>query len=204
MKDTTKLLSITACNCHPEGSDGQDCSLHGICACKQHVSGEKCDHCQEGYVNFPKCDKCNGTYFGYPDCKECSCSKTGSKNISCNEETGVCDCHENFIGDKCDTCAEGFYGYPTCKGIIFNYCNFTLKSLFLECKCYCKGTIDEDKACDDYGQCNCKPGYTGDKCDECKVGHYIQGHALGQECLGILNQSALNWSSVTFFCRMWV
>ena len=190
----TNLFQYSACECHPEGSDGKDCSLHGICACNQHISGQKCDQCQKGYVNFPKCDQCNETYFGYPDCKECSCSETGSKSFSCNEDTGVCDCHENFIGDKCDRCAEGFYGYPICKGNIFTI--VTIDSNFdnyiLGCKCYCKGTINEDKTCDESGQCNCKPGYTGDKCDECEVGFYIRGHALSQECLGTFQQIIIN------------
>ena len=36
--------------------------------------------------------------------------------------------------------------------------------------CNCIGS--EDLSCDDDGACTCKPGFTGDKCDECSPGHF--------------------------------
>ena len=90
--------------------------MHGICTCTQHFSGDKCDQCKEGYGEYPNCHQCTKSYYGYPNCKACSCFANGSKNTTCNVETGVCECNENFAGDKCDICAQGFFGFPTCKG----------------------------------------------------------------------------------------
>ena len=106
---------MSACECNQDGSEGLDCNEKGTCICKPHFSGEKCDQCAEGYEEFPKCDSCKDTFFGYPNCTDCSCFAKGSKSLSCNQDTGICDCLENYTGEKCDTCAETYWGFPTCE-----------------------------------------------------------------------------------------
>ena len=58
---------------------------------------------------------------------------------------------------------------------------------FEECGCYCEGTIDQSKICDDQGKCDCnrEQGYIGDKCDQCNVGFYIEAENLKLSCKGI-------------------
>ena len=46
----------------------------------------------------------------------CGCSEEGSKNIGCDEKTGMCDCKVNYRGLKCKECKNGYYNYPECKG----------------------------------------------------------------------------------------
>ena len=106
-----------ACECHLEGSDGLDCNLHGKCACKEHVTGDKCDQCQAGYDNHPACDQCEAGYFGYPDCQKCTCNENGSKNLICNQDTGDCEClNGNVKGPDCGSCNDGTFGFPQCSG----------------------------------------------------------------------------------------
>ena len=108
-----------ACECHVEGSDGLDCNLHGKCTCKEHVTGDKCDQCQAGYTNHPACDQCEAGYFGYPNCQQCTCNENGSKSLTCNQDTGYCECiNGNVKSPNCDSCNDGTFGFPQCSGRI--------------------------------------------------------------------------------------
>ena len=110
------LNPLLGCVCNEEGSDGLDCNHNGICTCKPNISGDKCDQCQEGYINFPHCDQCDDNYHGYPNCKPCSCNPQGSENMTCDKATGKCVCKANVFGDNCDKCPDGLYGFPDCQG----------------------------------------------------------------------------------------
>ena len=35
-----------------DGSLSLQCNSDGICTCKDHVAGNKCDHIQDGYFNL--------------------------------------------------------------------------------------------------------------------------------------------------------
>ena len=108
------MFFFTDCDCHPEGADGPNCSLHGICSCKEHVVGDKCDECESTLGNHPKCDECDTGFYGYPDCKPCTCNEEGSQNLDCDKTTGFCQCKENVTGDHCTECTDGFGGFPNC------------------------------------------------------------------------------------------
>ena len=54
--------------------------------------------------------------------------------------------------------------------------------IFPECGCSCRGSMDEGKTCSPQGKCTCKPGYTGDKCDKCTEGFYLEGEGLMEKC----------------------
>ena len=101
-----------------------DCNHNGICTCKPNVSGDKCDQCQDGYINFPNCDQCDTNYHGFPDCKVCTCNPQGSENTTCDKVTGECTCKAKVSGASCDTCEEGSYGFPDCQGRASNSINF--------------------------------------------------------------------------------
>uniref|UniRef100_A0A2K5DHR9 Laminin subunit alpha-1 n=1 Tax=Aotus nancymaae TaxID=37293 RepID=A0A2K5DHR9_AOTNA len=94
------------CDCDPVGSlssvcikDDRHSDVHngkwpGQCPCKEGYAGEKCDHCQLGYKD-------------YPSCVPCGCNPVGSANDEpC---TGPCLCKENVEGKACDRCKPGFY-----------------------------------------------------------------------------------------------
>lgn len=72
-----------ACDCHPDGSDGNMCIPDrdtgiGICNCLEGYGGAKCNECAPGYS-------------GFPDCKPCACDEAGTKTapLSCENQ---CDC----------------------------------------------------------------------------------------------------------------
>ena len=49
-------LSLAAgCNCESDFTDGTCEDLTGRCYCKPNYTGEHCDACAEGYLNFPHC-----------------------------------------------------------------------------------------------------------------------------------------------------
>lgn len=53
---TAAGLSLSAgCNCESDFTDGTCEDLTGRCYCKPNYTGEHCDACAEGYINFPHC-----------------------------------------------------------------------------------------------------------------------------------------------------
>ena len=36
---------------------------------------------------------------------ECGCDSLGSKGKACDQETGICTCKSDYMGDKCNECA---------------------------------------------------------------------------------------------------
>ena len=43
------------------------------------------------------------------------------------------------------------------------------KSQILDCNCNLQGSVT--KECDDVGNCQCKPNFKGEKCDQCNDGY---------------------------------
>ena len=61
---------LTACDCDANGAKSQKCDDKGKCIdCNPFITGNKCEICVTGHINFPKCDKCANGYYGYPNCK---------------------------------------------------------------------------------------------------------------------------------------
>lgn len=56
----------------------------------------------------------------------CNCDATKHTG-TCAEETAICECKPQFIGENCDECASGYYSPPECK----------------PCECSLNGTIDD-------------------------------------------------------------
>uniref|UniRef100_A0A3B3DZW0 Laminin EGF-like domain-containing protein n=1 Tax=Oryzias melastigma TaxID=30732 RepID=A0A3B3DZW0_ORYME len=102
----------------------------------------------------------------------CDCNGNSDPNmlfVDCHSQTGKClSCMHNTAGDRCHLCAPGFYGDED------------------PCQCDCSpcGT----KSCDPHsGQCHCKPGVTGARCErcECAPGFWDYGaNGCKSECAG--------------------
>lgn len=61
---------LTACDCDAKGAKSQKCDDKGKCIdCNPFITGNKCEICVAGHINFPKCDKCANGYYGFPNCK---------------------------------------------------------------------------------------------------------------------------------------
>lgn len=53
--DTAAFSLSSGCNCESDFTDGTCEDLTGRCYCKPNYTGEHCDACAEGFLNFPHC-----------------------------------------------------------------------------------------------------------------------------------------------------
>ncbi|XP_061452960.1 laminin subunit alpha-3 isoform X2 [Rhineura floridana] len=132
------------CNCHRNGATSRACNPKGgQCNCRQHVIGRRCSRCRTGY-------------YGFPFCKPCSCGRR-----LCDDITGKCICPPQTVKPRCEVCVRQHFGYHPltgCEG----------------CNCSSKGVINPvNPECDKIvGQCKCRLGITGRRCDHCAPGSY--------------------------------
>ncbi|XP_013879443.1 laminin subunit alpha-5, partial [Austrofundulus limnaeus] len=94
-------------------------------------------------------------------CQPCRCNDNTDPNMlftDCHPLTGEClSCMHNTAGLHCHVCAPGYYG----DAIGAKNCT--------KCNCSSCGT----ESCDPHtGQCHCKPGVTGPRCEQCQVGMF--------------------------------
>ncbi|CAF3482923.1 unnamed protein product [Rotaria sordida] len=135
------------------------------CECEHNTIGRDCDMCHPAYNDAPW--QPAGVTDAHP-CKACVCNgfaKNCTFSRELYEHTGhgsVCiDCAGNRGGPNCERCKLGFYRLPENEG---------------EClSCGCDPIGSEDIQCATNGQCRCKPGVVGDKCDQCAPYHYNFG-----------------------------
>uniref|UniRef100_U3K7L1 Laminin subunit alpha 5 n=1 Tax=Ficedula albicollis TaxID=59894 RepID=U3K7L1_FICAL len=148
------------CNCESDFTDGTCEDLTGRCYCKPNYTGEHCDTCAEGYLNFPHCYRKWGSLLAAH--RPSSCGK-GQQLQLC--DTGQCLCRTGFEGHSCDRCAPGYFNYPLCQS----------------CQCSREGSLHG--TCDqDTGQCSCRPKVTGLRCDSCVPGAYGFPHCQVGSC----------------------
>uniref|UniRef100_A0A670IES8 Laminin subunit alpha 3 n=1 Tax=Podarcis muralis TaxID=64176 RepID=A0A670IES8_PODMU len=142
------------CNCHRNGATSRTCDpVGGQCNCRQHIIGRQCSRCQTGY-------------YGFPFCKPCSCGRR-----LCDDITGKCICPPQTVKPRCEVCVRQHFGYHPltgCEG----------------CNCSRKGIINPGNAeCDKIvGQCKCRIGITGRRCDRCASGSYGFPNCKPCEC----------------------
>jgi coxsackievirus/adenovirus receptor len=141
----------------------------GICFnCTGKTTGSYCDNCEIGYYGDPL----SGIH-----CKKCMCPGVDGIQhaeickLNKDNDKGICQCKEGYIGEHCDRCDKFYYGNPLDKNI--------------GCKrCDCNNNADErDRAsCDaKTGEClNCLYNTDGFNCEKCKYGFY--GSAQKKEC----------------------
>ena len=97
----TAFISVKACGCDKDGSNGIECNPLGQCNCKSNINGLTCN-------------SCNHKYFGFPTCQSCHCDPNGSINLNCNAY-GKCSCRTGYTGQKCNSCNHKYFGFPTCR-----------------------------------------------------------------------------------------
>ncbi|KAL5281190.1 LAMA2 family protein [Megaselia abdita] len=145
------------CNCNGRS---EDCDREtGACKnCRYNTGGEMCEKCAEGFygdVNI------NG-------CKPCPCpekSKNFAQGCTVDWRGDVqCICKTAYKGYLCDECSEGYFGSPMSN-------NGTCEP----CQCNEKG-IQQIGCHPGTGQCFCKAGIKGLRCDVCDAErHYLDG-----------------------------
>ncbi|XP_053704727.1 laminin subunit alpha-5 isoform X1 [Synchiropus splendidus] len=165
-------LACSPCDCRSEFTDGTCEDVTGRCFCKPNYTGENCDSCASGFINFPECypiptyptNNNNGEAKPAGEIINCECSAAGTVDNSCRPDprTRTCICKIGFTGDHCDTCAPGFFGL-NCQG------------------CQCSGPGCLDGSCDMLtGEGVCRSGFQGHQCDQCAPGYF--NYPLCQLC----------------------
>ncbi|XP_058535288.1 laminin subunit alpha-5 [Ochotona princeps] len=140
----------------PSNNFAKACVLRGgqaQCLCRPGYAGASCERCAPGFFGNP-------LVLG-SSCQPCDCSGNSDPNMlfnDCDPLTGACrGCLRHTTGPHCETCAPGFYG------------NALLPGNCTRCDCSPCGT----EACDPHsGQCLCKMGVVGQRCDRCQEGHF--------------------------------
>uniref|UniRef100_A0A671Z2E7 Laminin, alpha 5 n=1 Tax=Sparus aurata TaxID=8175 RepID=A0A671Z2E7_SPAAU len=167
-------LACSRCNCQSEFTDGTCEDRTGRCFCKPNYSGENCDSCASGFVNFPDCypvptyptNNNNGEAKPAGEIISCQCS-VGSLPEGC-DASGRCLCRPEFQGPRCEQCRSGFHSYPNCQA-----CQCSAEgSRYTSCdqvsgQCVCLPSV-VGLRCDSCGQCECRPHVEGLACDTCK------------------------------------
>uniref|UniRef100_A0A673Z070 Laminin, alpha 1 n=1 Tax=Salmo trutta TaxID=8032 RepID=A0A673Z070_SALTR len=156
------------------------------CVCEHNTCGESCNECCPGYHQEPwqpgtlsdgnTCEKCNC----HDKANDCYFNQTvANRKMSMNSHGdfhggGVCiSCTQNTAGVNCETCADGFYRPNKVSPHNENPC--------VECSCDMKGSLTPACIRDDNhakpenglnpGQCLCKEGFAGERCDRCAFGY---------------------------------
>ncbi|XP_006868776.1 PREDICTED: laminin subunit alpha-1 [Chrysochloris asiatica] len=160
------------CNNHSEACDPET----GKCLnCSDNTAGDHCDRCAPGYYG-----KVTGSAH---DCSLCACPHNHSASFSptCileGDHDFRCDaCFPGYEGQYCERCSLGYHGNPRAPG---GSCQ----------KCECSPLGSEHSSCDGLsGQCVCKPGATGLRCDQCEPRHILLESdciSCDDECIGVL------------------
>lgn len=106
--------SCIECSCNKAGvmGGGFDCARgdrldggdSGQCDCKTFASGRTCSECSDGYFNLSSLNP--------EGCQSCGCNVLGTVggSVSCEMETGQCQCKTNVEGRDCSRCVSQHYG----------------------------------------------------------------------------------------------
>ncbi|KAJ8390414.1 hypothetical protein AAFF_G00108080 [Aldrovandia affinis] len=163
--DETPAVNSCSFGYYPDLAQPKVCR---ICPCPLGISCSvtpgslvvTCDRCWLG-VTGPLCNKCEDGFYGDPlgehgprrACQRCRCGgHMDPKAVgNCNRVTGEClKCMNHTAGPSCELCEDGFHHADPA----------------LPCKpCYCSAQGSLTMKCSDRGQCLCREGFEGQKCE---------------------------------------
>ncbi|KAL7044656.1 hypothetical protein ACKWTF_002015 [Chironomus riparius] len=141
------------------------CECNGRSSTCDKETGE-CLDCLDNTGGF-NCEKCAEGFYGHPDrsgCKSCPCPETNkkfAKGCFVDQQGVSCFCKEGYTGALCDRCAKGYFGQP-----------HEPEGKCESCDCNIEGIVSDE--CDYLnGQCNCKKGVTGRRCEKCELPRHL-------------------------------
>nr|CAB3263372.1 laminin subunit alpha-5 [Phallusia mammillata] len=194
--------NCVSCACDIHGSLKTTCDpVTGKCLCRENIGGQRCDECTPDYFNFPRCEECScdargiesivpgvclAFTTGQCECKEnvmgkncdmckplhydldrgcvsCNCFVQGTLDGvgECDTDDGQCWCRPYTCSQRCSQCEDGFFSLEE-----RNYLGCT------SCECDIGGAMTAH--CDkNSGQCNCKDGIGGRRCNRAVDGFFF-------------------------------
>ncbi|XP_010178297.1 PREDICTED: multiple epidermal growth factor-like domains protein 9, partial [Mesitornis unicolor] len=147
----------------------------------------------------------------------CNCSAVGSASAAeCNGTTGQCPCLEGYAGLRCESCARGFHPEPgsqRCRPCRLHQrpvrpaalsrvageglgCGRTNPSTKAGGFGWSRGSGEVKPHLS--GECQCKVGVTGLKCDQCSDGYYRFNETACEPCQ--CNNHSKTCNSLTGTC----
>ncbi|XP_066523971.1 laminin subunit beta-4 [Hoplias malabaricus] len=136
-------------------------ALVPICECETGHQGIRCEACTPGYYG--------NLILPGERCKECPCNNNidPRDGEACDAVTGEClRCLHNTHGPYCQTCRPGYYGnalHQDCRECSCDQLGTELVRCPPGGSCICNAVT---------GQCPCRAGVEGVRCDQCKDGHW--------------------------------
>ncbi|XP_028972936.2 netrin-4 [Esox lucius] len=150
--------------------------VHGKCVCRHSTAGVHCERCSPLYNDRPW-QPADGLTGAPHECRKCKCNGHAQScsfdwsawRASGQRSGGVCDCLHNTEGRNCQSCKSGFYRDPQRPHTAQDSCR--------PCGCHPLGSLPfhlgGGSLCDPAnGDCVCKPGVGGARCDRCMVGYW--------------------------------
>ncbi|GFO02129.1 laminin subunit gamma-3 [Plakobranchus ocellatus] len=141
------------------------------CECEHNTMGVDCEQCKPFFNDQPWG---RATERNAHECKPCECnglSDTCEFDPDLYRQTGhggrCTNCRDNTDGINCELCKRNFWRRGQ------------------ECiACGCDPTGSLSLQCDERGQCRCKPGVGGERCDRCLPNYYdfSDGGCVPCEC----------------------
>ncbi|XP_049612633.1 netrin-1 [Syngnathus scovelli] len=170
------------CKCNGHASKcRRDDAGRAVCVCKHHTAGPDCDVCEDFYFDRPW-HRATPTH---PNpCVACECNGHSSKcrfsmevfQQSGRRSGGVClKCRHHTAGRHCQYCHNG-YTRDQSKPLHH-------RKACQPCQCHPLGAVG--RSCNNTsGQCLCRQGVTGLRCNRCAPG-YKQGTSPLRPCVRI-------------------
>lgn len=148
--------------------------VHGKCVCRHNTAGDHCERCAPLFNERPW-QPADGLTGAPHECRKCKCNGHAESchfdwsawRESGQRSGGVCDCLHNTEGRQCQFCRSGFYRDPERPHTASDSCK--------ACSCHPQGSMSlpDVPLCDpSNGNCICKPGVGGSRCDRCLVGYW--------------------------------